>query len=160
MARTLGNDDEERYRRIKLVVDYIRDGFSIRKIKELFDEEHNITISIATISDYARRGKKMFGNSDVIDSTFYKNNKDKLVFHDGTINEEVKMRVVKEAKLYYVEGYNLEEISNELNIPYHVVYRDLKEKLPRINSELAENVKKMMSDNRLDNLEKNNKIKG
>lgn len=150
MAQTLGNNDKERNRRIKLVVDYIAKGASIRETQRLLEEKHRIKISVATISDYAKRGKKMvYEYATAIDDIFYDKNKDKLVFHDGSVNEFVKARVIKEANLYYVDGCTVEEIAKLMNISYYTVYRDLTEKLPKINEKLAIEIKKRMNSNRL-----------
>lgn len=157
MAQTLGNNDEERNRIIMLVGEYIvNDGLSIRAIKKKLESDHNIKISIATISDYSKRYKKLLkDNGESIDNTFYENSKDKLIYHDGTVNLAVKQRVLESVKLYN-EGYTIEQIADLMGVSYFVIYRDFTNRLPIIDQELANLIKEKMKNNSLSNL-KNNK---
>lgn len=61
--------------------------------------------------------------------------------------------------MYLVEGKNLDEIAKILEVSYDVVYRDMTNRLPRINENLARQVSQEFNRRKLLNLGKRTKNK-
>lgn len=118
---------------------------SYRKTGSLFH------ISVATVSDYCNRFAKLNPQryqelKKVIDSN-----------SEPTIKDEnVKKRVLKNARLI-VEGNTIEEITSITGVDYWVVYRDIKNRLKNIDSELYEQVNSILKAHRNANLNRGNK---
>lgn len=119
---------------------------SYRKTGSLFH------ISVATVSDYCNRFAKLNPQryqelKKVIDSN-----------SEPTIKDEnVKKRVLTNARLI-VEGNTIEEITSITGIDYWVVYRDIKNRLKNIDSELYEQVNSILKAHRNANLNRGNKM--
>lgn len=118
---------------------------SYRKTGSLFH------ISVATVSDYCKRFAKLNPQryqelKKVIDSN-----------SEPTIKDEnVKKRVLENARLV-VEGNTIEEITSITGVDYWVVYRDIKNRLKNIDSELYEQVNSILKAHRNANLNRGNK---
>jgi transposase len=139
MAQTLGNNDKERKRRIILVGSYALGGASIREIQKIL-EKQKIKISTCTISNYLKEYKKLFpSKSEEIEEIKQEHLKANLT------NEKVQERVKRVTELYLIEGKSVEDIANELKLSYYVIYRDLVNRLPKLDERLAEVVKKEMA---------------
>lgn len=61
--------------------------------------------------------------------------------------------------MYLVEGKNLDEIVKILEVSYDIVYRDMTNRLPRINENLARQFSQEFNRRKLLNLEKRTKNK-
>ena len=61
--------------------------------------------------------------------------------------------------MYLVEGKNLDEIAKILEVSYDVVYRDMTNRLPKINENLARQVSQEFNRRKLLNLGKRTKNK-
>ena len=142
--------EEERLERIKLVVEYYintKDA-SVRSTVEHF-KNMNISISVATVSKYIELYKKIYPQKakmvqEVINSRLPK-----------TIeNKEIRERVLKEAKMV-LEGFTIEQISNLTDCEYWVVYRDLNQRLQKVDIELYTFVCTILNQNSLENLNHN-----
>jgi hypothetical protein len=146
--------EEERLERIKLVGEYYintKDA-SVRSTVDHF-KSINIDISTATVSKYIELYKKLYPNKakkvqEVIDSRTPKTVEDK----------EIRDRVLKEAKMV-LKGFTIEQISELTDTEYWVVYRDLGQRLQKVDIELFAAVCTIMNQNSLENLipKKNNK---
>ena len=139
--------EEERNNRIKLVGEhYINTpNASVRSTSQYFKENY-FDISIATVSNYIDLYKKLYPNKakivdDVIESRTPKTVEDKYI----------RDRVLKEAKMI-LQGFTIEQISELNDIEYWVVYRDLGERLKKVDIELYAAVCTIFNQNSLDNL--------
>ena len=132
MAQTL-RDDQERERRIILIVEHIlKTGDSTRKTAQYFSENF-FPISYVTVHDYCKRYIKKFPNRagellDVIE-----NNTEKTISDD-----EVIKRIINVHKLFLV-GKTVKEIADLTEIDYWTVYRDLTVRLRKLSEELYKN---------------------
>lgn len=61
--------------------------------------------------------------------------------------------------MYLVEGKNLDEIAKILEVSYDIVYRDMTNRLPKINENLARQVSQEFNRRKLLNLGKRTKNK-
>ena len=139
--------EEERNNRIKLVGEYYINtpNASVRTTSQYFKENY-FDISIATVSNYIELYKKLYPNKakkvdDVIESRTPKTVEDKYI----------RDRVLKEAKMI-LQGFTIEQISELNDIEYWVVYRDLGERLKKVDIELYAAVCTILNQNSLDNL--------
>ncbi|MBQ7240711.1 MAG: sporulation transcriptional regulator SpoIIID [Bacilli bacterium] len=139
--------EEERNNRIKLVGEYYINtpNASVRSTSQYFKENY-FDISIATVSNYIDLYKKLYPNKakivdDVIESRTPKTVEDKYI----------RDRVLKEAKMI-LQGFTIEQISELNDIEYWVVYRDLGERLKKVDIELYAAVCTIFNQNSLDNL--------
>ena len=139
--------EEERNNRIKLVGEYYINtpNASVRSTSQYFKENY-FDISIATVSNYIDLYKKLYPNKakivdDVIESRTPKTVEDKYI----------RDRVLKEAKMI-LQGFTIEQISELNDIEYWVVYRDLGERLKKVDIELYDAVCTIFNQNSLDNL--------
>lgn len=146
--------EEERLERIKLVGEYYTntENASVRSTVEYF-KKNNMDISVATVSKYIELYKKLYPQyakkvDEVIESRTPKTVEDK----------EIRERVLMEAKMI-LEGYTIEQISELTDTEYWVVYRDLGQRLQKVDIELFAAVCTIMNQNSLENLipKKNNK---
>lgn len=138
--------DSEREKRIYLVgTFFLEERSSIRKTAAFFTENF-FPISSATVHDYINRFINKYPNTKEQVLEIIKSNKEESIE-----NNEVKERVLKNLKLF-ISGYTIEEISNSTNVSYWTVYRDLKERLPRINEEYYKQVLLLLNENRERNL--------
>lgn len=108
-------------------------------------------VSIATVSDYCQRFAKLKPQRyqelrNVIDKNTEPTIKD----------ENVKKRVLENAKLI-VSGKTIEEISEDTGIDYWVVYRDIKDRLKKVDIELYEEVSKVLQSRKNANLNRGGK---
>lgn len=124
------NELEER---IIAVCEYIiNNNSSYRKAGSEFG------VSVATVSDYCQRFAKLKPQryqelKKIIDKNTEPTIKD----------DNVKKRVLENAKLI-VSGKTIEEISADTGIDYWVVYRDIKNRLKNVDSELYEEVSQVL----------------
>ena len=139
--------EEERNNRIKLVGEYYINtpNASVRTTSQYFKENY-FDISIATVSNYIELYKKLYPNKakkvdEVIESRTPKTVEDKYI----------RDRVLKEAKMI-LQGFTIEQISELNDIEYWVVYRDLGERLKKVDIELYAAVCTIFNQNSLDNL--------
>ena len=70
---------------------------------------------------------------------------------DSIEKHEVRERVLKNLKLA-LSGYTVEEISVRTNTSYWTVYRDLRERLPKIDEEYYKQVVLLLNENKERNL--------
>ncbi len=137
------NELEER---IIAVCEYIiNNNSSYRKAGSEFG------VSVATVSDYCQRFAKLKPQryqelKKVIDKNTEPTIKD----------DNVKKRVLENAKLI-VSGKTIEEISEETGIDYWVVYRDIKNRLKNVDSELYEEVSQVLQFRKNANLNRGGK---
>lgn len=147
MAKKVENP-EERERRIKLVGKYVAEtGASTRKTAEYFTQNY-FPISNNTVSKYIEIFKTAYSNEQEqknISDTI-KNNKPQSVEF-----EEVKKRVKKVADLV-LEGFTIEEIAKSMNEDYWVIYRDIHNRLPKIDPETYVEIKSILEERSIDNL--------
>ena len=139
--------EEERNNRIKFVGEYYINtpNASVRTTSQYFKENY-FDISIATVSNYIELYKKLYPNKakkvdEVIESRTPKTVEDKYI----------RDRVLKEAKMI-LQGFTIEQISELNDIEYWVVYRDLGERLKKVDIELYAAVCTIFNQNSLDNL--------
>ena len=139
--------EEERNNNIKFVGEYYINtpNASVRTTSQYFKENY-FDISIATVSNYIELYKKLYPNKakkvdEVIESRTPKTVEDKYI----------RDRVLKEAKMI-LQGFTIEQISELNDIEYWVVYRDLGERLKKVDIELYAAVCTIFNQNSLDNL--------
>lgn len=138
--------DEERERRIYLVgTFFIEEESSIRKTAAFFTENF-FPISSATVHDYLNRFINKYPNTKEQVLSIIESNKE-----DSIESREVRERVLKNLKLA-LSGYTVEEISASTNTSYWTVYRDLKERLPKINEKYYKQVVLLLNENKERNL--------
>lgn len=156
MAATFNN--EERERRIKLVIDYIiKTGASYRETAKFFTENY-FKISHVTVKDYCDRiiaqnteiGKEL---KEVIDENTEKG-----------IDDEAIKRILNVSNIYVSTDFTISEIAENLGLSYWTVYRDITSRIKKINVDLPEGLLEKIDEklelDRLSNLKnQNGKIK-
>ena len=145
MAQTVFSD-EERDRRIDLVGEYrVHTGESTRNIAKYFSFTQ-FKISNATVSDYLERYKKRHPeNKAIIDAQTLEN------IPNTVKDPQIKIRVLKIANLI-LYGCTLEEVSEKTKIPYWVVYRDIKNRLPMIDKKMSDEINELLKKRSMENL--------
>lgn len=68
-------------------------------------------------------------------------------------DESVRNRVLLVAK-YIKSGFTIEEISESIKIPYWTLYRDIKNRLIKINQDLYQEVEQILTEHKMNNLRK------
>lgn len=68
-------------------------------------------------------------------------------------DESVRNRVLLVAK-YVKSGFTIEEISESIKIPYWTLYRDIKNRLIKINQDLYQEVEQILTEHKMNNLRK------
>lgn len=138
--------DDERERRIYLVgTFFLEEKSSIRKTAAFFTENF-FSISSATVHDYLNRFINKYPNTKEQILSIIESNKE-----DSIEKHEVRERVLKNLKLA-LSGYTVEEISARTNTSYWTVYRDLRERLPKIDEEYYKQVVLLLNENKERNL--------
>ena len=138
--------DDERERRIYLVgTFFLEEKSSIRKTAAFFTENF-FSISSATVHDYLNRFINKYPNTKEQILSIIESNKE-----DSIEKHEVRERVLKNLKLA-LSGYTVEEISARTNTSYWTVYRDLRERLPKIDEEYYKQVVLILNENKERNL--------
>lgn len=138
--------DSEREKRIYLVgTFFLEEKSSIRKTAAFFTENF-FPISSATVHDYLNRFINKYPNTKEQVLEIIKSNKEESIE-----SSEVRERVLKNLKLF-LSGYTVEEISASTNTSYWTVYRDLKERLPKISEEYYNQVLVLLNENKERNL--------
>ena len=138
--------DDERKRRVYLVgTFFLEEKSSIRKTAAFFTENF-FSISSATVHDYLNRFINKYPNTKEQILSIIESNKE-----DSIEKHEVRERVLKNLKLA-LSGYTVEEISVRTNTSYWTVYRDLRERLPKIDEEYYKQVVLLLSENKERNL--------
>ena len=127
-------DDIERDRRIDLIGDFfIQEKTSIRKTTKFFCNNF-FPISSATVYDYLKRYMNKYPEKKNLVLEILSNNKEESV-----LEESVRERIINNLK-YALSGYTVEEISSFCNISYWTVYRDLSDRLSKIDMKLSKEV--------------------
>ena len=149
MAQTLFSD-EERDRRIDLIGEYRElTGESIRNIAKHFSSTQ-FKISNATVSDYLERYKKKYPDKkDIIERQASEN------IPNTVKDPQIKIRVLKIANLI-IYGCSIEEVTEKTKIPYWVVYRDIKNRLPMIDKKMSDEINRLLQKRSMENLKKQN----
>lgn len=156
MAATFNN--EERERRIKLVIDYIIEtGASYRETARFFTENY-FKISHVTVKDYCDRiiarnteiGKKL---KEVIEGNTEKG-----------IDDDAIKRILNVSDIYVSTDFTISEIAENLGLSYWTVYRDITSRIKKINVDLPkgflEKIDEKLEFDRISNLKnQNGKIK-
>ena len=138
--------DSEREKRIYLVgTFFLEEKSSIRKTAAFFTENF-FSISPATVHDYLNKFINKYPNTKEQVLEIIKSNKEESVE-----SSEVRERVLRNLKLF-LSGYTVEEISANTNTSYWTVYRDLKERLPKISEEYYNQVLVLLNENKERNL--------
>lgn len=143
-------DEDERKRRIELIGEYrVMTGESTRNIARYFSERE-FKISNATVQDYIERYKNMHPDKKpIIDQQTLEN------IPKTVKDPETKIRVLKIASLI-LYGCSIEDVSNKTKIPYWIVYRDIKNRLPMIDKKLSDEVNKLLKNRSMENLNNQN----
>lgn len=150
MARTL-NDDDERERRIILIAEYIIEtGSSTRQTAEYFTT-NEFAISNATVYDYCQRYEKMFPQRKEQLLERMKENKEKTIEDNDTYD-----RVLKNTFCFLNGNYTVGQLAEYTGDTYWTVYRDLTERIAKINPELAYKVQEKLLINSNNNLDPSN----
>lgn len=138
--------DDERERRVYLVgTFFLEEKSSIRKTAAFFTENF-FSISSATVHDYLNRFINKYPNTKEQILSIIESNKE-----DSIEKHEVRERILKNLKLA-LNGYTVEEISVRTNTSYWTVYRDLRERLPKIDEEYYKQVVLLLNENKERNL--------
>ena len=143
--------DKELEEKINMVVDHIiSTGDSYRKTAEYFSMNH-FKITATTVCEYCKRyitkyPDKAFKLKSVIDKNREVTYKDK----------KVEERVYSNAK-YLLAGNTIDKICEITGLDYWVVYRDLTERLPKLDMNIFEQVKKVLKNNKEENLKNHQK---
>lgn len=152
MAQTVSND-EERERRIDVVGEYrVKTGESTRNIAKYFTNTE-FEISNATVQDYIERYKKKHPESKAIIDAQTQENIPKTVK-----DPQIKIRALKIADLI-LYGCTIEEISEKTKLPYWVVYRDIKNRLPMIDKKMSDEINALLKSRSAENLSSKNGTK-
>lgn len=127
-------DDIERDRRIDLIGDFfIQEKTSVRKTTKFFCNNF-FSISSATVYDYLKRYMNKYPEKKDLVLEILSNNKE-----DSIEEESVRNRVINNLK-YALAGYTVEEISSISNTSYWTVYRDLSDRLSKIDMKLSNEI--------------------
>jgi len=144
--------EAEREERIILVGEYFlaHPDCSTRDIADYFSNlENGFKISNVTVLDYIRRYKEMLTSTKLEEvDDHIESNKPK-----GVSSPYVRYRVLLFAQRI-LEGMSVDEIACDYNISYWTVYRDLSERLAKIDQELYLKVCDEFDRRRLNNLQK------
>lgn len=144
--------DEERTERIIMVGEYFinNPNVSTRKISEYFSNmENGFKISNVTVLDYIKRYKEMLdsiGAQFVVEKLSI--NKPKTV-DDKCVRDRV-LSVVS----YFLDGMTVQDIVCKTGYSFWVIYRDLTERLEKIDYDLYLKVSSEMNRRRFENLRK------
>lgn len=139
-------NDVEREKRIELVGDYFyNQNTSVRKTTEFF-KMNFFPISIPTIYDYLNRYMKKYPQKKEVIEEKLKSNKATSIE-----NKDIRDRVINNAR-YLLLGYTIEEVSEYTKTSYWTVYRDLTERLPKIDPKLNEEVIELLNNRKMSNL--------
>ena len=139
-------DDVEREKRIELVGDYFyNQNTSVRKTTEFFSMNF-FPISVATVYDYLNKYMKKYPDKE-------EKIKEKLHSNKATSieNRDIRNRVINNAR-YILLGYTIEEVSKYTKTSYWTVYRDLTERLPKIDLKINEEVMNLLNERKMGNL--------
>ena len=139
-------NDVEREKRIELVGDYFyNQNTSVRKTTEFFNMNF-FPISTPTIYDYLNRYMKKYPQKKEVIEEKLKSNKAPSIE-----NKDIRDRVINNAR-YLLLGYTIEEVSEYTKTSYWTVYRDLTERLPKIDPKLNEEVIELLNNRKMSNL--------
>lgn len=143
---------EEREERMILVGEYFlsHPDCSTRDIADYFSNiENGFKISNVTVLDYIRKYKEMLNSVQLSEiDEHIDSNKPK-----GVSCAYVRYRVLLFAQRV-LEGLGIDEIACDYNVSYWTVYRDLSERLAKIDQELYFKVCDEFDKRRLNNLQK------
>lgn len=132
--------DEDRMKRMQLVVDYILEtGASYRETAKFFSE-HFFKISHVTVKDYCDRfivcgTEKAEALKAIIESHVESNE----------FNDTVKERVLQVARIYTSSDYDVAEIAENLGLSFWTTYYDIYKRLPQIDTEDAKNLLRLVN---------------
>lgn len=144
----IGITDEERNKRIVMVATYILEtGNSTRETAKFFSDNF-FPITNVTVYDYCKRYINKYKNKEINLKTIFDTNKQKTI-NDNNIRE----RVYNNAKLL-LDGLTVGEISEKTKISYWVVYRDISDRLQKLDQELYLDIKDLLFKRKLDNFKR------
>lgn len=147
MAKTL-NDDIERERRIILIAEYIIEtGASTRQTSEYFTA-NEFEISNATVYDYCQRYEKMFPQKKELLLKKIRENKEKTIEDKDTYD-----RVIRNAFYFLNSNYTVGQLAEYTEDTYWTVYRDLTERISKIDPEMASRIQEKLLINSNNNLD-------
>lgn len=139
-------NDIEREKRIDLVGDFfISERTTVRKTTKFFNDNF-FSISSATVYDYLKRYINKYPSKKDIILEILSSNKEESIN-----NETIRQRVLDNSK-YALSGYTIEEISSLSNTSYWTIYRDLVERLSKIDLKLSNEVIIVLSKRKRNNL--------
>lgn len=139
-------DDIERDRRIDLIGDFfIQEKTSVRKTTKFFCDNF-FSISSTTVYDYLQRYINKHPERKELVLEILTTNKE-----DSIEDMHIRQRILNSSK-YALSGYTIEEISLLSKISYWTVYRDLSDRLPKIDKKLSEQVIIVLNQRRRNNL--------
>lgn len=148
MAQTVGNY-EERDKRIELIGEYVLStGDSTRNTADYFSKNF-FRISNNTVSEYCKEYLRRHPDRKGLMDKVIENNKAQTID-----NESVSNRVFNNANLVINNGMTIEEVSKATGISYWTVYRDLTDRLEKLDKELYDEVKRRFGDNSMGNIQR------
>ncbi len=138
---------EERQRLELFIIMESNYNISFRKIKKEL-EKYDINVSHVTIKSDINR--LLIQNPIKYEKIIEMLGENK----PQTIKDEsVRNRVLLVAK-YIKSGFTIEEISESIKIPYWTLYRDIKNRLIKINQDLYQEVEQILTEHKMNNLRK------
>ena len=145
--------DDERKERIILVGEYFlsHPDSSTRKIAEYFSSiENGFKISNATVCQYINIYKDMVSSdkSIIIDRNVNSNRPESVE------SETVRNRVMFFVSLMLDHDMTIQDISECTGVSYWIVYRDLADRLSKIDIDLYNKVSILMNERKLENLKR------
>ena len=138
---------EERQRLELFIIMESNYNISFRKIKKEL-EKYDINVSHVTIKSDINR--LLIQNPIKYEKIIEMLGENK----PQTIKDEsVRNRALLVAK-YIKSGFTIEEISESIKIPYWTLYRDIKNRLIKINQDLYQEVEQILTEHKMNNLRK------
>lgn len=138
---------EERQRLELFIIMESNYNISFRKIKKEL-EKYDINVSHVTIKSDINR--LLIQNPIKYEKIIEMLGENK----PQTIKDEsVRNRALLVAK-YIKSGFTIEEISETIKIPYWTLYRDIKNRLIKINQDLYQEVEQILTEHKMNNLRK------
>lgn len=125
---------------------FLATGESSRNLSKILLQDYNIKLSHVTVLNYIKLFAQYNACEAQIVASYIRENT------EDTINDpEVYERVLEIAKRLKA-GENIQQVSIELGISYWTAYRDINERLKRINESLYNEVKEALKRNSLSNI--------
>ena len=138
MARTLGNNDKERLRRIKLVGNYVRATHDSTRATADYFTKNEFKISNYTVKVYLDKFQQLFPErGETVALSIAENSEDTIK------DPKVKNRVAM-AAILYGRGHTIQEVAKKLDVSYWVIYRDLHSRLPHLDIDVYDYIKERL----------------